>query len=240
MDSTKAGWIVIDREAGVLVHTYTFAPDATALTFVARMANGQLLVVSPSKGLTDEAAAELAEFGEVGAIVANNGFHHLGQAEWRARFPKARCFAPPESAARIKKKNKATLPFEPLSALAELSGTDVFVREVPNSKLGESWCWAKIDGGYAWYMSDVLANMPSLPAKFFPRLLFKLTKSGPGYKVFNLALKFMVKDKKATLRLLMEDLEAHPPKVVVPAHGDILSQPSLAADTRALLEAAVA
>lgn len=239
-ETTPAGWTIIDRDAAVLTDSYSFAKNASSNCFIARMGNGQLMVVSPPTGLNDAAAAELAEFGAVGAIVANNGFHHLGQVEWRARYPEARCFAPEHAAERIAKKNPAALPFEPLTALAELAGDDVGFREVPDSKCGESWFWAKVGAdGYAWYVSDVLANMPSLPKNFMIKMMFKLTKSAPGYRPFGLALKFIVKDKKATLRLLRDDLVAHVPAVIVPAHGGLLTQDSLLSDTHAVIDTAL-
>lgn len=239
METTAAGWTVLDREAGVLALTYTFTKSGTATAFVARMADGTLLVVSPPTRFTDAAAAELAEFGDVGAIVANNGFHHLGQAEWRARYPKARCFAPELAAKRIAKKNPANLPFEPMSALAPLLGDGLGFRDVPNSKCGETWFWARTGDGYAWFLSDVLINMPELPDAFFPRMLFKLSGSAPGYRVFNLAMKFICGDKKGTLRLLLDDVAAYPPTVIVPSHGDLLTQGDIAAETRRVIEAAL-
>lgn len=236
MDTTPAGWIVIDRDAAILTYTYRFGSGGTSNAFVARMGNGKLLVVSPPCGLGDAFFDDLAEFGEVGALVANNGFHHLGQVAWRARYPEARCFAPTEALARISKKNPADLPFEPLSALGEITGETVGFREVANTKCGESWFWAQGAGGTVWFMSDVLANMPSLPKQFVFKWMFKLSKSAPGYRPFGLALKFIVKDKKATLRALRDDVSAHPPSVVVPAHGDILQADDLLERTHAAID----
>ncbi len=237
MQTTPGGWNVIDREAGVLSLTYSFKKDAVSTTFVATMPGRKLVVVSPAKNVSDAALAELAEFGTVVALVANNGFHHLGQAEWRKRFPEARCFAPPEAIARIKKKNPAAGNFEPLDALANLTGSHVGFRVVPNSRVGESWFWAKTAAGYAWYLSDVLINLPKLPP--FPiGLLFKWTHSAPGLRPFGLALKFVVKDKAATLRLLRQDLAAHPPTEVIPGHGDIVARAGIAQEIDALLASA--
>ncbi|MBP6841702.1 MAG: hypothetical protein KA190_30660, partial [Kofleriaceae bacterium] len=118
MTTLTSGWTVLDEAAGVLTCSYRFGKGkASSATFVARMGNGQLLVVSPAKGLPEATFTELARFGPVGALVANNGFHHLGQAEWRARFPAARCFAPAAAIARIHKKNPGAGAFEPLAAL---------------------------------------------------------------------------------------------------------------------------
>jgi hypothetical protein len=68
-------------------------------------------------------------------------------------------------------------------------------------------------------MSDIVANLERLPDALIPRLIFKWSGSGPGYKVFHAALALIVKDKRAVLRALLADAEAHPPAVVVPAHG---------------------
>lgn len=237
MNEQGGAWTVLDAQAGVLVHTYEFAAGGSATTFAARMADGAMLVVSPSCGLTDALVSELLTFGPVGALVANNGLHHLGQAEWRARFPDARCFAPPVAAARIAKKNPAAGGFEPLSARAPLLGDAIGFRDVADTKIGECWFWVRREQGYAWYVSDLLANLPALPKSLMPRLLFQLSGSGPGYRIFNLALFYGAKDKRAVLRQLLDDLAAHPPTVIVPAHGGVLTQEGLADETRALLEA---
>lgn len=112
-------------------------------------------------------------------------------------------------------------------------------REVANTKAGESWFWAKTASGSAWFLSDVLINLPKLPPAFPLRLLFKWTGSAPGFRVFHLALKFVVKDKRAALRQLREDMAAHPPTVIVPAHGPLLDHPGITEETRALLDAAL-
>ena len=55
METTPSGWMVIDRARGVLTRSYKFSKGGTAMTFVARMGDGKLMVVSPPTGL-DEAA----------------------------------------------------------------------------------------------------------------------------------------------------------------------------------------
>jgi hypothetical protein len=120
-----------------------------------------------------------------------------------------------------------------------LLGDRVAVVAAPASKAGETWAWAKIAGGYAWYASDVLANMEQLPKNFVVRALFKWTKSAPGYKVFNLAVKFIFSDKKRGLGQMLADVRKHPPTVMVPAHGTIVMTDSVAADTEQLLAAAI-
>jgi hypothetical protein len=239
MQTTQHGWRIIDGDAGVLSFTYKFGGGGEANCFTAKLPSGGLMVISPPSRSTAAVMGDLAAYGEVEAIVANNGFHHLGIGSWREQFPRARCFAAPGAIERIGKKSKSAGELEPLSALRPLLGEHVAVIEAPASKAGETWAWAKIAGGYAWYGSDVLANMEQLPSNFLVRALFKWTKSAPGYKVFNFAVKFILGDKKRALGQLLDDVRKHPPTVMVPAHGTILVSSAVAAETEQLLAAAI-
>jgi hypothetical protein len=239
MQTTEHGWTIIDATAGVLSYTYAFSRGATSNCFTARLASGGLLVISPPTKVAGEVAEDLAPYGPVEALVANNGFHHLGIARWRELFPAARCFAAPGAKVRIAKRSRDAGEFEPLDALTPLLAEGVAVIETASSKCGETWARAKIEGGHAWYGSDLFANLPTLPPNFVIRQLFKWTKSAPGYRLFNLAHKLVLKDRKATLRALLADVREHPPRVMVPAHGEITSSASLAAETEPLLVAAI-
>ena len=217
METTENGWKVLNRAAGVLIYEYSFAKNAFANTFVARMANDKLLVVSPATRISAAALADLRELDDVGAIIAPNGFHHLGVAEWRKAFPAARIFAAPETVLRVRKKNPKAGTFEPLSLVSLMTGPRIGVGEVENTKCGETWVWVEVQCGHIWFVSDMLANIPKLPSHPVGKLLFWLTKSAPGYRVFHMAMTFMVKDKRGTLRALSDEMKQRPPTVVVPA-----------------------
>lgn len=235
MQTTKLGWTIIDDEAGVLSYSYSFGAEGQANCFTARLPSGGLLVISPPSKVADPVIDELGAFGEVEAIVANNGFHHLGIRRWRERCPNAGCFAAPGAIARIGKKSRDAGELRPLADLQSQLGDDVAVVEAPTSKCGETWAWAKIGGGYAWYASDILANLEQLPSSFLVRLLFKVSKSAPGYRVFNLAVKLIIKNRRAAFDEMLADVREHPPTVMVPAHGAILVGDSVAGETERLL-----
>ena len=240
METTEHGWNIIDRNAGVAWRDYEFREDgASARTFTAKIASGKLLVISPSVNTPDGAFEELAKLGEVGAVMTNNGFHHLGLAEWRSRFPSARFFGPPLASARIRKKNPSAPTLAPLADLDHLLGEAVTVRDQPDTRCGESWCHVRIEGGYAWYTSDILANYAKAPGSGVIKLLMKLTGSAPGFRVSKLAMMAIVKDRKGLLRRLQDDLIAHPPTILAPAHGGVLSHKGLPKETQELVAAAL-
>ena len=238
METTENGWTILDRNAGILQRQYKFSGAGRANCWVSRFGDDQLLVVSPAKDLDDSAFADLNAFGKVAAVVAPNGFHYLGQPQWKERFGDARFFAPPAAVERISNKSKVTMPeFEDIAGLSELLGDDVGVRPAPHTKCGEAWAWARTsDGGFAWYGSDVFNNMPEFRGPWLFKLAMKLTGSIPGYKMFNLAMLATMKRKKDNMRVLLEDVQAHPPTIMTPGHGPTLSQNGLAGETEALVQ----
>lgn len=215
--STQHGWRVISERAWVF--EYAFDKHGTANCVAFRLANGDVVVLSPACSMSEGAYSDLTRLGKVTALVATNGHHHLGIGDFRRRFPEARVYAPALARARIAKKNPDAGELAPLCDLLSSLDDDVVIREAPHTRSGEIWAFFKCDVGYVWFMSDILVNIESLPEALIPRLIFRWSGSGPGYRVFHAALALIVKDKKAVLRALLADAEAHPPAVVVPAHG---------------------
>lgn len=237
--TTEHGWTIVDREAGVLSREYPFIDNGHANTFVARYADGKLAVVSPCTGLTDGLADDLARFGEVSVVVANNGFHHLGIPEWRARFPGASFHAPEKAAARIAKKNPAAGSFESIAAADDKVGWKLTIRDAPATKVGESWCFLQTERGTYWYVSDLMCNWDQFPGNFVLGKLWKWTKSGPGFSLFNMAMLGTAKDKKVMLAAFLEDLRAHPPSSITLAHGPAIDDPTTLARAEPMVAAAL-
>lgn len=226
------GWNVIDADAAVLWREYRFSGQGVATTMTFRGTDGGLVVVSPGIGLSAADYDALKEFGEVRALIANNTFHHMGQRAWREHFKDAQSYAPPRAVEALKKKVQG-VPFRPLGELA-LPG-NVHWDDPPGYKTGEAILSVDTKRGSVWYAGDLLANIPRLPPPPV-RWLFTLTDSGPGYRLFRLAVWLLLKDKKATKEWALARLAKDPPGIVVPAHGPPVEVADVVAQTRAQLE----
>ncbi len=237
MGVTGQGWNVLDQDAAILWREYRFAPDAVATTLVFRGAGDGLVVVSPSTRTDPAALDALSEHGEVVALIASNGFHHLGQLEWRKRFPKARSFAPSTGIARIAKRLPDLAPFEPLEAAAPLLGEHASVVDAPGFKMGNAFVTVRTPRGSYWYPSDLLANIEQLPSQLVFKLVMSMTRSAPGYRLFRPAVWLQVKDKREVHAWADAELTRSAPTTVVPAHGPPVSGADVVARTRALLSA---
>lgn len=227
---SRGNWQIIDAERGVLWHEYEFRKGAYATTFVFRGVDG-LVVVSPGAGLAPAELDALAEFGEVRALVANNTFHHLGQASWRERFPRADSFATRAALPRLTK--KSAIPWRPLDELALPDHAHAI--ELPGVNNGEVLFRVGTARGSVWYTGDLLTNIQRTPGPPFS-WLFKLTGSGPGFRLFRLGVWMFVKDKAAVRQRMLALVDEDPPAIVVPAHGPAVMSGDVAAETRAQLQ----
>jgi len=225
------GWNIIDDEARVLWREYAFTKGAYATTLVFRGVDG-LVVVSPGTGLSAREYDALREHGEVRALVANNTFHRLGQAPWRAHFPDAVSYAP-SGALKVLEKKDPGIPFRPLSDLA--LPAHVRCDDPPGFKTGDVILSVRTRKGAVWYTSDLLTNIQRLPSPPV-RWLFTWTGSAPGFRLFKPGVWFFVNDKKALRAWMLERVANDPPSVVVPAHGPAFDADDVAALAQAQIE----
>lgn len=239
MTPLNGGWTIIDAEAGVWTREYSFDGRATANCLVARMADENLLVISPACNMTDAAFQTLQHLGHVGAIVANNGLHHLGLAEWTDRFPEASVHAPGAAMARIRERSPGLAAIQPFERLGGRLRGRIHLIEAPFTRVGESVAAIRIGRGWAWFASDLLVNLERIEAPLPVRLLFRMTRSGPGYRIFNLAMKQTTRDRTAVLSWLSGELTQRPPTVIVPAHGRVLDHPGLYRQTQDMISDAL-
>jgi hypothetical protein len=231
------GWTTLAENPLVLVKEYAFGPGRANALAVA-LPNRKMLITSPPAGIPDAELSALAEHGDVVALLANNGTHHMGLAPARRVFPNAVTYATARAGARIRDKAKEPGQLEPIEALQPLLGDAVSVLAVDGDKVGDVLVRVRTEQGTLLYVSDFIANMQSLPDNFIFRMIFKLTDSGPGLKVFQIFFKFFVADRAAARDFLVKEIEANPPAVLVPAHGDVVVQSNLAPTLVGMLRAA--
>jgi hypothetical protein len=237
MSTTETGWEVIDKESGVLTRSYPFAKQATARMMTVRLKDGSLAAISPAAKIDGSAMLELEKWGGVSALIAPNGFHHLGLPDWLRAFPKARVFAPKSAHVRLRKRRPEVPAFEPLESLAELLPPNVRVHDVPGNKLGETWLTVDAAAGPIWYVSDSCFSMKDPPPHWLPRLLFRWTNSAPGFRINGLGLKFFVNDRPAYRQYFLNLLAQQLPAIVVTAHGEVVKAPGTGAELKRMVEA---
>lgn len=220
------GWTQLSSQPVVLTREYSFGAGLATAVAVLLPARGWLIVSPPCTLLPGEQAA-FAAGGDVFALVANNGAHHMGLTAWGAAFPKATSYAAPRAAARIRKRVKQPGQLALVDALTSTLPDEVALLAMDGDKIGDLLLRVKSERGVILYASDMIANIPRLPRNPLARLIFKLSDSAPGLKIFTLFFKFFVKDPIAARKFLIRELETNPPSILVPAHGDVITRPDI-------------
>jgi hypothetical protein len=177
-------------------------------------------VISPPAGIARGAMEQLRGYGPIRALVAPNAFHHLGLVDWHTRFPEATVFAPQQSIERVKRHTKID-DIRPLSEAASISGPRAELVDMPHYRTGELLLRIRTEAGIVWYVTDVITNLSELPRNPLFKLLYRVSGSAPGLKFNNFAALAMVRRKKALKRWLAEQIDAAPPRWLIPAHGEI-------------------
>jgi hypothetical protein len=225
----SSSWTVVEPSLPALTYTYKFGPGLA--NTLAVKGDGGMIVVSPPCNPEESTFAELEKQGPVRALVAPNAYHHLGLPAWKARYPDAPIFAPAQSIARVEKQSKLT-GLRPLAEAASLAGDRLELVDMPHYKTGEVLVRWRVDGGWAWYVTDLVFNMPKLPPGPFGWVM-RWTRSGPGLRRNALAATFMVKDKRALYAWIAEQAEKTPPSLIVACHGDVVKPGDPTAEMRA-------
>jgi hypothetical protein len=236
--TTVEGWRTLAEEPLVLIREYSFGPGyANAL--VVELPGRKLLLVSAPFGLSATELQSLAAHGEVVAMVAINGAHHLGLPGSRSAFPSAVSYATTRARERILKKSKAPGQLEPIEQLKPLLGDKVSVVAAEGCKIGDVLVRVQTERGTLLYVGDFIANIPTMPKNPLAWLMFRLTNSGPGLKVFKIFFLFFSSDKKVLRDFLIREIEARPPAILVPGHGEVVERPELAPTLVSMLRAAI-
>lgn len=236
MQSTKNGWTIVDGDAGILSREYHFSKESTARCMVARAGDGHLIIISPPNDVDDRALKDLEEFGTVTALVANNGFHHLGLPVFQKAFPQAQAFAPEAALPRIRKKHPGLTNIQPLEVLPERWRKGVKVLAVPGFRMGEAWVTVETANGPVWYVGDSCFSLEQLPKNVLARTLFKWTGTAPGFRLNRIGQMAFLKDKPAYKKWMLDHLHASLPTTIVTAHGKIMTEPQIGKTFQDLVE----
>ena len=196
---------------------YSFGPG-TANSLAAKLPDGTWLIVSPSSGASAPVYDALDQRGGVSALVAPNAYHNGGQRAWRERFPRAVSYAPRGANSRLSKKTPG-IDYRPIEELAQKLGpARVFVPH--GMKSPDVMFQLPTQAGYIWWMGDQFSNSGVSDQIWLLRVLSRFAGSGLGYRCNSKPELVYVRDRAAWLRSIRTALVELPPTIVLPAHGD--------------------
>jgi hypothetical protein len=202
-------------------------------TVASRTGDDGLALFTPSRNLGDAVHGELGELGRPAFLVAPNHFHHLGIGEHQRRYPHA-AFVAAEAACDRLERQTGLRPAGLEELESRLADTVTLLRP-PALKTGETWLRIDTPRGIAWFVTDAFFHCPETPSGLFG-LGCRLTGTTPGLRIGRTFTGLAVADRRAYRRWLLEAIDADRPRILVPAHGDVLEDDNLSDRLTELVE----
>jgi len=194
---------IVELEENVWSVTGEFAipfnPLKRVMT-IARRDDGTL-VLHGLMALDEKTQREVEALGEIAHMVAPSGFHRLDAGRYRARYPKAKLYAPAGSRARVEKIAKVDATYEayPADSSTKLVDVDGLAQR-------EGALVVRSKRGTTYVMNDALFNMPH-ETGISGFVLKHVTQSTGGPRVSRTARIGLVTDR-ARLRAAFESIAA--------------------------------
>jgi hypothetical protein len=198
-----------------------------------RLASGGLLVVNPGAPLAATARADLQALGKIEYLLAPNHFHHLGISAWQKELGPIPVLASAQAHARLGKRGYAPL-HEPREIESLLPPEASFLLPA-ETRTGEIWLRLAIDGRTTWVVGDAFFHVLHAPRNL-AGLFLRFSGTVPGLRIGGTFKFGHLRDRRAYREWLLQRIEADPPAVLVPAHGEIASAPDLARSMVALIQ----
>ena len=228
-------WRSLTAGGSVRVLKYTFGPG-TANMLAVQLEDGSWLVVSPASGAQPFVLEDLVDGGTVSALVAPNGYHHLGQQQWRERFPEAVSYAPEGALPRLAQKSPG-IAYHRLAELAERVGSRVELVIPRGLRAPDLLLRVSVPGDTVWWLGDLFSNSSAADQVWWLRhILAPLAGSGLGYRRNRKPGLVYVRDSAEWLSSLRESVGHHLPSIAVPAHGDPVVEDAAARTERLLAD----
>ncbi|MCC6648215.1 MAG: hypothetical protein IT374_21925 [Polyangiaceae bacterium] len=177
--------------------------------------SGGLLVHSPTRA--DGAPHPgLDALGRPEVLLAPNHFHHMGLPAYRARYPGAVAVTSDGARPRLTRQGHADLA--PLDAARERLPRGARLLECRGVKTGEVFLSLEAGGERVWIVCDALFHV-TRPLTGVLGAALRTLKTSPGLCVGQTFLWLALRDRRAYLGWLREQLAAERPATILFSHG---------------------
>lgn len=214
----------VEHAAGLWFSDRMTAGSGPLRQVALRLADGELVVVSPIGSTPEPAHEALLEIGKLSLLLAPNFFHNLGLKRWIDRHPHAVTVATEAATPRLRR--KTSVPIHAIDRLRERLPPHVTLIEPPFTRTGEVWLRVEGPDGVGWVVCDAFFNFPDLPRGVIGWFI-AATFNGPGLAIGGTFRVLALRDRLAYAAWLRAQIEADRPAWIAPSHGDLILGPKL-------------
>ncbi len=208
----------IDEKAGLWSIALRKDSGWNVRTTVLRLQDGSLALFSPTRGLQEQ----VAELGTPSFLIAPNHFHHMGVQSYLEKWPEAQVVASAGAIPRLEKKSDIE-SFGDLALLRKELPENVQLLEAPGLKNGEVLLRVETEKGIAWAVSDAFFNMAEHVSGMMG-FVVRVTGTSKGLRIGKTFTSLAISDKAAYGSWMRKQFDADKPSVLIPGHGEVMSE----------------
>lgn len=231
-------WYPVENCAGVEYARY-IVPNFASNTIVVNGKDDIVTVISPGESLLESFAKKHPQHdqnqGRDIRLVMPNSFHYLGVNAWKARYPNAQLFASKKAIKRLKKQGVQGVS-EIQRGIPTMTGRG-FWAIPPGHRGGDVWLCVPLDGkGWLWVTCDSFLHYPRLSNQPMARFIQRVMGAAPGLKLSRVIKYLLLSDRRAFKAWCTKFIADYPPSMLLPSHGDLLTDKDLPLRLQALID----
>jgi hypothetical protein len=207
-------------------------PNFVSNSVALEVEQGHWLLYSPGEPLLADWQARFGQQVRELNIIVPNHYHYLGLDAWLEVYPGAKVFASEKAIPRLLAKGVSAI--QPIERNAPKLPQGYMVKVPEGHRGGDVWLCKNGDSN-VWITCDSFMNHARLSNQAIARALQRLLGTAPGLKISEVVKWLILDDRNSFKRWALGQLEACPPEVLIPSHGEVLLAENLREQLESLL-----
>lgn len=229
----KNQWINLAQCPEIMYGQY-LVPNFMSASVALRVAENEYVLISPGADLLSDWPAALRGAQMKISIIMPNGFHYLGVSAWLKEFPQAVLYASARAISRLQHKGLGEIHALEQQQPVLPAGYEILL--VPGHRAGDVWLHKSCPGqAGVWITCDSFLNYARYSRQPLARFLQKRLDAAPGLKISQVVKWFILDDRQAFKRWVLQRLLTDKPGMLIPSHGEIMQAGDLTEKLQALI-----
>jgi hypothetical protein len=229
----KDHWITLATHPEIQYGQY-LVPNFMSASVALKIAENEFVLISPGASLLAAWPAALRGAQMKISIIMPNAFHYLGVSAWLQVFPQAVLYASARAINRLQHKGLGEIRTLEQQQPVLPAGYEILL--VPGHRAGDVWLHKSCLGqGGVWITCDSFLNYARYSRQPLARFLQKRLDAAPGLKISQVVKWFILDDRQAFKRWVLQRLLTDKPATLIPSHGEIMAAQDLTEKLQALI-----
>lgn len=231
----KNQWHGVDKHPELHIGQY-IVPNFVSNSVAIQVSAHEYVLISPGEPLLAPFQSQFSSDVKL-HIVFPNAYHHMGVTSWQQAYPDAKLYASRMAIQQLIKKGFDEKSINPLELTAPPLPEGYDVLFPPGHRAGDIWIRKQHGKNTSWITCDSFLNYKRMSNQPVARFMQKQLGAAPGLKISQVVKWFILNDRQAFKAWALAQLEHDQPSTLIPSHGEIQQDETLATKIKQLIQA---